>query len=80
MSGIEAVTDRAFPAPIREEMLHGINEIELVNSGLEESMVESFQEIVEIMHHNQTPDLRTAAFVCGLHKVVVAYQALGIWP
>jgi len=46
MSGIEAVTDRAFPAPIREEMLHGIDEIELVNSGLEESMVESFQEIV----------------------------------
>ena len=80
MSGIEAVTDRAFPAPIREEMLHGIDEIELVKSGLEESMVESFQEIVEIMHQKQTPDLRTAAFVCGLHKVVVAYQALGIWP
>ena len=80
MSGIEAVTDQAFPAPIREEILHGIDEIELVKSGLEESMVESFQEIVEIMHEKQTPDLRTAAFVCGLHKVVVAYQALGIWP
>jgi hypothetical protein len=43
-------------------------------------MVESFQEIVEIMHDNQTPDLRTAAFVCGLYKVVRAYQELGIWP
>jgi len=80
ITGIETVTDRAFPMPIREEMLHGVDEIELVNSGLEETMVESFQEIVEIMHQNQTPDLRTAAFVCGLHKVVVAYQALGIWP
>ena len=80
ITGIEAVTDRAFPSPIRDEMLHGVDELALVNSGLEESMVESFQEIVEIMHHNQTPDLRTAAFVCGLHKVVRAYQELGIWP
>jgi len=80
ITGIETVTERAFPTPIREEMLHGIDELELVNSGLEETMVESFQEIVEIMHHNQTPDLRTAAFVCGLHRVVLAYQELGIWP
>ena len=80
ITGIEAVTDRAFPTPIRDEMLHGVDELALVNSGLEESMVESFQEIIEIMHQNQTPDLRTAAFVCGLHKVVMAYQELGIWP
>src|SRR5262249_32210545 len=49
ITGIETVTERAFPTPIREEMLHGIDELELVNSGLEETMVESFQEIVEIM-------------------------------
>jgi glutamate dehydrogenase (NAD(P)+) len=80
IAGIEAVTERTFPAPIRDEMLHGVDELALVNSGLEESMVKGLQEIVEIMHHDQTPDLRTAAFVCGLHKVVMAYQALGIWP
>jgi len=80
ITGIEAMTDRTFPAPIRDEMLHGVDEIALVNSGLEESMVESFQNIVEIMYQNQTPDLRTAAFVCGLHRVITAYQELGIWP
>jgi glutamate dehydrogenase (NAD(P)+) len=80
ITGIEAVTERVFPSAIRTEMLHGVDELELVNSGLEESMVESFQDIVEIMHQNQTPDLRTAAFVCGLSKVVMAYQELGIWP
>ena len=47
IAGIEAVTDRAFPIPIRDEMLHGVDELALVNSGLEESMVESFQEIIE---------------------------------
>lgn len=80
ITGIEAVTDEVFPTAIRHEMLQGIDELTLVNSGLEETMVESFQDIIEIMHRNQTPDLRTAAFVCGLHKVVLAYQDLGIWP
>ncbi len=80
ITGIETVTEHAFPPPIREEMLHGSDELALVNSGLEETMVEGFQEIVEIMQQNQTPDLRTAAFVCGLHRVVEAYQELGIWP
>ena len=32
-----------LPAPIRDEMLHGVDELALVNPGLEESMVESFQ-------------------------------------
>lgn len=80
ITGIEAITARAFPTAIRDEMLHGIDELALVNSGLEETMIEGFRDIVEIMHHNQTPDLRTAAFVCGLQNVVVAYQELGIWP
>ena len=80
ITGIESITGRPFPAPLRDEMLHGVDELALVNSGLEESMVESFQDIIEIFHQSQTPDLRTAAFVCGLHKVVLAYQELGIWP
>lgn len=25
-------------------------------------------------------DMRTAAFMCGLQKVVLSYQELGIWP
>ncbi len=80
IAGIEESTGRPFPAAIRIEMLRGVDELELVNSGLEESMVESFQDIIEIMQQNNTPDLRTAAFVCGLDKVVTAYQDLGIWP
>jgi glutamate dehydrogenase (NAD(P)+) len=80
IAGIEAITGGVFPASLRDEILHGIDELELVNSGLEETMIQSFQEIIEIMHQYVTDDLRTAAFICGLQKVVVAYQELGIWP
>lgn len=80
VTGAEALTGKPFPSPWRDQLLHGIDELELVNSGLEETMIEAFREIVEIMHRNQTNDLRTAAFVSGLQKVVVAYEELGIWP
>jgi hypothetical protein len=43
-------------------------------------MIQGFQLIIETMQQHNIEDLRTAAFVCGLQKVVVAYEQLGIWP
>jgi glutamate dehydrogenase (NAD(P)+) len=80
INGIETLTGETFPSALRDDMLHGIDERELVNSGLEETMIDAFQEIVTIMNRQGTEDLRTAAFVCGLNKVVTAYEQLGIWP
>ena len=80
ITGIEALTGEAFPSAWRDDILHGVDELELVNSGLEETMIDAFQEIVDTMHSHGVEDLRTAAFVCGLKKVVTAYEQLGIWP
>jgi glutamate dehydrogenase (NAD(P)+) len=80
IAGIEAITGTVFPVSLRDQVLHGIDELELVNSGLEETMLQSFQDIIEIMHQYNTEDLRTAAYICGLRKVVTAYEQLGIWP
>ena len=80
ITGIEDLTGNAFPQMLRDEIVHGIDELELVNSGLEETMVLGFQAILDIMHRHQTEDLRTAAFVCALQKMVTAYQELGVWP
>jgi hypothetical protein len=43
-------------------------------------MIQGFQLIIETMHQHSIEDLRTAAFVYGLQKVVTAYEQLGIWP
>ncbi len=80
ITGIEDLTGQIFPSTVRDEVLHGIDELELVNSGLEETMVEAFQEIVTIMHQRHTDTLRTAAYICGLNKIAAAYEQLGIWP
>ena len=65
-----------------EEMLAltaGADEVDLVNSGLEETMATSYQEIREIALNKGT-DLRTAAFVNAINKVAVAYAEMGIFP
>lgn len=80
ITGIETLTGHPFPTDLRTEVLHGIDELELVNSGLEETMINAFQALVETMHQHNIDDLRTAAFVCGLAKIITSYEQLGIWP
>ena len=80
ITGIEQLTGGVFPQALRDDITQGVDELELVNSGLEETMILGFQAIVNIMEERQTEDLRTAAFVCALRKMVIAYQELGVWP
>jgi glutamate dehydrogenase (NAD(P)+) len=59
----------------------GPDEEDLVNSGLEETMVNSFHEIREVrLRLGGEPDLRTAAFVSAIDKIATTYGELGIFP
>ena len=59
----------------------GPDEIDLVNSGLEETMVSAYREIREV-HHTRVPkeNMRTAAFIIAIKKVALTYEQLGIFP
>ncbi len=60
---------------------HGADEGDLVNSGLEETMVSAYNEIRNTLKENKKiPDLRTAAFVLSIDKIANAYYSLGIFP
>lgn len=62
-------------------MTRGADEIDLVRSGLEETMVTSFQQIWETYQKNSKIDgLRSAAFVAALEKISNDYANLGIFP
>jgi glutamate dehydrogenase (NAD(P)+) len=81
VTGVEKMTERSFPEPVRTTAVRGLGERALVRSGLEETMVTAFQEISEILRQDrELPDLRMAAFTLGLRRVVEAYEQLGIWP
>ncbi|MDX1389976.1 MAG: glutamate dehydrogenase, partial [Acidobacteriota bacterium] len=77
----EGLVDKRFPRKVREGLVRGVDEADLVNSGLEETMVTAFREILEIRNRFKgVHDLRTAAYICAIQKVGMAYLELGIFP
>lgn len=81
IKSVESLTGRTLDARQRKMVVHGADEIDLVRSGLEETMIEAYNEIREIkVSDNRIVDLRTAAFVSGIRKLGVSYQSLGIFP
>jgi glutamate dehydrogenase (NAD(P)+) len=78
---IEELTGKSVSAIERNFIEHGADEVDLVHSGLEETMITATREIMEIWKSNpQIPDMRTAAYVCAINKVATSYAELGIFP
>ena len=81
LRAIEKATGKTFSDGERTELAKGPDEEDLVNSGLEETMIAAYQEIVEVKErHPGVPDLRIAAFLDAIHKVARSYMELGIFP
>ncbi len=78
---IEELTGKKVTESEKEIITHGPDEIDLVHSGLEETMINATREIMDIWKANPTiPDMRTAAYVCAINKVGTSYAELGIFP
>ncbi len=81
LQAVEKLTGKKFPADIFKQVAQGPEELDLVNSGLEETMISAYHQIREIRkQHKDKIDLRTAAFINAISKVAVAYEELGIFP
>jgi glutamate dehydrogenase (NAD(P)+) len=78
---VEAVTGSFLSAEQRSIIVKGASEGELVNSGLEDTMIRSYHEIREVYkRHPKINSLRTAALVSSIDKIAVSYSNMGIWP
>ena len=78
---IEGLTGKSVSEKERDFIMHGAEEIDLVHSGLEETMISATREIMEIWVSNPAiPDMRTAAYVSAINKVAISYTELGIFP
>ena len=81
LRAIEAATGKTFTDAERAQIANGPDEQDLVNSGLEETMIGAYQELVDVKErHAGVPDLRIAAFLAAIHKVARSYMELGIFP
>ena len=78
---VEKNTGKEISPRDRMMVARGADEIDLVRSGLEETMVTAYQQIRQVYaQHPDIPDLRTAAFVLAINKIASDYMALGIFP
>ena len=81
VKSVESLTGKRIGDAERKLLLRGPDEVDLVYSGLEDTMIGSFHEIRESMKMNLgVEDMRTAAFICSINKVGMAYEELGIFP
>ena len=81
LNQIEELTGKKVTESEKDIIAHGPDEIDLVHSGLEETMINATREIMDIWKANPSiPDMRTAAYVCAINKVGTSYAELGIFP
>ncbi|MFN7949310.1 MAG: Glu/Leu/Phe/Val dehydrogenase [Blastocatellia bacterium] len=80
LRAIEVATGHNFTEEEYKQLARGADELDLVNSGLEETMITSYHAILETRRKFNTGSLRTAAYVLAINKVAQAYMELGIFP
>ncbi len=80
VNAIESTSGKSMTPQERALLTQGSDEISLVRSGLEDTMINAYHEIRNVMDQKNIPDLRTAAFLLAIEKIGVSYEALGIFP
>jgi len=80
LNQIEEMGNKKVSEKDREFILHGPEEVDLVHSGLEETMISATREIMQLWKDNpEIPDMRTAAYVSAINKVAISYAELGLF-
>ncbi|MGB7260520.1 MAG: Glu/Leu/Phe/Val dehydrogenase [Albidovulum sp.] len=63
----------------KEQYLRGAGELELVRSGLDDTMRAAYQSISEVWHsRNDVTDMRMAAYVVAIDRVAKSYRSKGL--
>lgn len=78
---VESATGYQFSEK-EKQTVHGADETDLVNSGLQDTMINAYQEIREtrLKYGKAEVNNRTAAFITAIHRIAQSYMQLGIFP
>jgi glutamate dehydrogenase (NAD(P)+) len=79
LHAVESLTGRTFESVILSTAAAGAGEADLVDSGLEDTMVSAYREVRETRLEHDT-DLRSATYVNSINKIAQSYLDRGIFP
>jgi len=79
IEAIESMTGKTMPAKYKTNFHDGIEEIDLIRSGLDDMMIDGFQSVKkEFLETDKIPDFRTAAFKAAIEKIALSYDFIGL--
>lgn len=79
LTALESITGQQVPDWMRKEIVQGASELDLVRSGLDDTMRSAYQQISEVMaESDEINDMRTAAYVIAVGKIARWYRMQGI--
>ena len=79
ISSVEEITGRKLNLINKETIVKGSDEIDLVRSGLDDTMRSAYVAMSYRMHaKNKVKDLRTSAMSIALEKIALSYDTLGL--
>ena len=79
IGGIETLTKEKFSDEFKKEIVKGDSELDLVRSGLEDTMRTTYEVISNLWNSDTNiPDLRTAAMMVSIRRIASTYSSLGI--
>lgn len=79
LTAIEGLTGMKFNESDINKLEKGPEEWDIVDSGLEDTMVTAFERLHEASLRHKT-DLRTTAYISAIEKIALSYDQLGIFP
>ena len=78
---VERLTSHSISDKEKNFLTRGAEEVDLVRSGLEETMITAYHQIRDVWKRKKgVEDLRTAAFINALTKISNDYIRMGVFP
>jgi glutamate dehydrogenase (NAD(P)+) len=75
----EFKTGQGLSERFKETYVHGAGELELVRSGLDDTMRTAYQAMREVWHsRKEVDDLRVAAYLVSIGRVAASYRSKGL--
>ena len=79
IEALEKMTGSKFPDEYKDLVMQGSAEIDLVRSGLEDTLRNTYEVISEVWNKNPNAnDLRTSAMMVSVKRVMDSYHSLGL--
>jgi glutamate dehydrogenase (NAD(P)+) len=75
----EFKTGQGLSDRFKQQYVHGAGELELVRSGLDDTMRTAYQSMREVWHgRKDVDDLRIAAYLVSIGRVAASYRSKGL--